>query len=124
MADVVSRTGSPLQYLKSVHTPDFPIGQWIHNPDLSALTGVPVRYWKVSGDIVSEMGAGEKAAVDAAALQAERDNDKVPLDDERLIQALALTIMDEINILRAEHSLPDRTISQLKTAIKNRVDTL
>ncbi len=36
--------------------------------------------------------------------------------------AFAKVVMDEINILRQQHSLPDRTISQLKTALQNKID--
>lgn len=64
MADVVNRT--TVQYLQSVNTPDFPVEDWIINPDLSALTGVPQKYWKVVGDTVVEMTQPEKDAVDAA----------------------------------------------------------
>jgi len=50
---------------------------------------------------------------------------KEALDDiqanEALIRALAFVVMDEINILRAQHSLADRTPAQLRTAIKNKI---
>lgn len=65
MSDVVNRTTG--QYLKSVNTPDYPEADWIINPDLSALAGVPGRYWKISGDRVLEMTRAERDAVDSAA---------------------------------------------------------
>jgi hypothetical protein len=69
MAAVVNRT--TVQYIASANTPDFPLAQWIHNPDLSLLLGlVAQRYWKVVGDTVVEMTAGEKTAVDDAAAAA------------------------------------------------------
>jgi hypothetical protein len=40
----------------------------------------------------------------------------------RIMTAFASILVDEFNILRAEHSLNDRTLSQLKTAILNRID--
>jgi len=64
MADVLNRT--TLQYLRSVNTPDFPVLDWVINPDLTAVVGVPQKYWKLTGDIVSEMTQPEKDAVDAA----------------------------------------------------------
>lgn len=67
MADVVNRTTK--QHLKSRHTPDYPTASWIHNPDLSALSGVPTKYWNIVGDVVSEMSAAEKQAVDDAVLR-------------------------------------------------------
>ncbi|MBR9682645.1 MAG: hypothetical protein GOV02_03130 [Candidatus Aenigmarchaeota archaeon] len=39
----------------------------------------------------------------------------------KLIEALALVIMDEINILRAQHALPDRTANDIVTAIENKI---
>jgi hypothetical protein len=64
MADVVNR--STVQYLHSVNTPDYSDVFWIINPDLSALIGVPQKYWKVVGDTVVEMTVSEKNAVDTA----------------------------------------------------------
>ncbi|MBT8428494.1 MAG: hypothetical protein KJN79_01140 [Gammaproteobacteria bacterium] len=69
-----------MQYLQSVNTPDYPVLDWIINPDLSALTGVPQKYWKVVGDTVVEMTQGEKDAADAALAAA------VLLDDAREAQ--------------------------------------
>lgn len=42
--------------------------QWLVDPDLSGIVGVPDEYWKVVGDTVVEMAAAEKAAVDAQQL--------------------------------------------------------
>ena len=39
----------------------------------------------------------------------------------RIMTALASILVDEFNILRAEHGLSDRTLQQLKTAIENRI---
>lgn len=64
MSNVLNRT--TLQYLQSVNTPDYPIGDWVINPDLSGVVGVPQKYWKLTGDVVSEMTQPEKDAVDAA----------------------------------------------------------
>ena len=40
---------------------------------------------------------------------------------EEILQAFALVILDEINILRQDAGLPERTAAQLKAAIKNRL---
>ena len=68
MANVLNRT--TLQYLLSVNTPDYPTQDWVINPDLSAVSGVAVKYWKLTGDNVTEMTQGEKDTVDAALLPA------------------------------------------------------
>ena len=70
MADVLNRTTKELK--RSVHTPDFPATDWVINPDLSAVDGVPANYWKITGDVVSEMSQAEKDAVDADLLVAEK----------------------------------------------------
>lgn len=65
MADVVNRT--TLEYRESVHTPDFDPAQWLINP---VLPFCERKYWQIDGDLLSEMNAGEKAAVDAAEFEA------------------------------------------------------
>lgn len=42
---------------------------------------------------------------------------------ERLLRAVALVILDEINTLRQQHGLPARTAAQLRTAIRQRITT-
>lgn len=42
----------------------------------------------------------------------------------KLDKAFALVVLDEINILRVEAGLSERTVAQLKTAIENKYDTL
>jgi hypothetical protein len=44
-------------------------------------------------------------------------------DRIRILRAFALVVLDEINILRAQHSLSARTAEQLRTAIKNKLKT-
>ena len=64
MASALHRTSKQLKL--SVNTPNFNPSVWIINPDLSGVDGVPVKYWKITGDVVSEMSPAEKAAYDAA----------------------------------------------------------
>lgn len=69
MADVLNRTTK--EYKKSVNTPDFPEIDWIVGPDLTGLVLngqvlVPVKYWKITGDLVTGMSQPEKDVVDAA----------------------------------------------------------
>ena len=74
MSDVVNRI--TCEHLKSVNTPDYPIEDWVINPDLSSLSDIPTKYWKCEGDLVLEMTQGEKDVVDATieAEQASRRN--------------------------------------------------
>lgn len=98
--------------------------------EYNAASAIPARYRKWTGSAVEEMTQAEKDAVDAAleaarraALRTEADaNLGVNRDDRSLIiRALAKTILDEINILRAEHALAPRTFAQMVTAVKNKI---
>ena len=58
MASALHRTTK--QYLESVNTPDYDVADWIINPDLAAVDGISTKYWKITGDSVSEMTPEEK----------------------------------------------------------------
>ena len=40
------------------------------------------------------------------------------LETMKIMRAFSLVMLDEINILRQQHSLPDRTAAQLKAAVR------
>ena len=103
MADILHRTTR--QLLRSVNTPDFvpawrkgepapTDGDWIVNPDLSAVADLPAKYWKLSGNAVLAMTQAERDAVDAAeaaaAEQAQRAADKAMVDSGALDRVLAV----------------------------------
>ena len=149
MSNVTNRT--TLEYRRSVNDPDYPDPPWLHNsPQADALYegGVPTKYWKISGDVVSEMTQTEKDAVDATERDAQRDNVSNEIDRvEDIVRALALTLLDELNnhadkmneILDAADNAtnladfkarmgaisnyPQRTIAQLKTVLRNKLGT-
>jgi hypothetical protein len=70
MANVLNRT--TLELRLKVSEKEYPVSEWIINPDLSAVQGVPVDYWLITGDQVKEMDASERAAVDAEMLPIEK----------------------------------------------------
>jgi len=130
MATVINRTTLELRF--SAHTPDFPTGSWIINPNLTALLGIVLqKYWKIVGDTVVEQTAGEKTTTDADILAAENTRVRagaVTAEDTKaidyvLIRALSLVVKDEVNVLRALHGLGDRTNAQIKTGIKNKINS-
>lgn len=45
MATVLNRETK--QVLHSVNTPEYPIAEWVINPDLSQVQGVPSKYWVI-----------------------------------------------------------------------------
>ena len=144
MANVLNRTTK--LYLVSVNEPDYPQQDWIWNPDISAVTGWPARYWVITGDSVTLMDAAARAALDALLLSESRDdlvNQLTSVED--LMRALMLVILDEFNnhalkinsildAVDAATSLadlktriaaipdyPQRTADQIRTAIRNQL---
>lgn len=69
VAVVIHRTDRDADYslLMEFNVDDgvYTTANWIHNPDLSGVASVVMKYWKTSGDTVVEMSAGEKTAADA-----------------------------------------------------------
>lgn len=101
--------------------------KWIWRPDVSAVGAFLSKYWIITGDVVTLMDQAARDAVDA---QEEADfvaSDRVLAKgryDDRDLKALALIVLDEINILRAQHGLNPRTQAQLKSAHSAKVDTI
>jgi len=111
------------RFLESIPPDELPeaVENYISKPDMSAVDGVPSKYWVITDDVISEMSQEEKDAVDANALSDRRDAAVSGMMDELEsdLRQLVRLMMSEINILRAEHGLPARTLAQLKTAIRN-----
>ena len=146
MANVLNRTTK--QYITSVNTPDYPVVDWIIEPDLSAVVGFPSIYWTITGDTVSLMSQAERDAIDAALLAAARDAIAAAMDQvEDYTRAFALVCLDEFNShatkinailtaidngstlsavktnIAAIADYPQRTIAQLKTSVRNKLGT-
>lgn len=144
MASVLHRTTK--QYIPSANTPDYPVEQWIHNPDLTAVQGYPSQYWIITGDTVTLMSQAERDAVDAATLNASRDSTAAVLEQpEAYPRGYALVALDELNAhalktnaildavdaattladLKSRVSLisdyPQRTIQQMQNAVRNKL---
>lgn len=56
------------EYKSGVDSGAYDTAAWLRDPDVSALSAVPKKYWKVSGDTVVEMSSSEKAIADGGAL--------------------------------------------------------
>lgn len=110
------------------------LANYIEEPDLSGVVGVASIYWIITGDVITEMSAGEKTAVDNAMLSDSRDGAVQDAIDqvESIPRQLLLLMIDEINALRQQinattaesadlttTTLPDRTLAQVKTQIRN-----
>lgn len=64
MANVIER--STMQFLPSVNTPDYPEKDYLISPDLSAVSGVPQKYWTIIDEKVVPLTKEEQTAKDAA----------------------------------------------------------
>lgn len=114
-------------YLRSFSPNDLvePLTNYIEDPDLSDVIGVPARYWIITGDIISEMSQLEKDVIDAANLSNARDDEMQSQIDnlESVLRQLTKLILGEINILRSQHGLADRTFAQIKAQLRNDLGT-
>lgn len=125
MADVLHRTTK--EYRTSVNTPDFPAVDWIHNPDLSAVTGFAPKYWEISGDLVGLMDESERDALDSSEAQTLRDAvraaakaayDSAMEEFAKALKAVALLTQDEMNL----HALKINSILDAVDAATNLAD--
>lgn len=146
MASVLNRTTR--EYRRSVNTPDYPIQDWIIDPDLSAVQGVQSIYWVITGDEVMEMSQAEKDAVDAQELADLYDKLADTLEQsDSYDRAIALTLLDGVNNLSGKITgilnaidnatnlaslksaiaaitdAPQRTPAELKAALRARLET-
>ncbi len=123
MSTVVNRMTLTALFNRDLNRYD--VAHFWHDPDLSAVLDVDPIYWKETSGVFSEMTQLEKDIKDAEIVTANMVRDihiaKRRIDDERVLRAFAEVVVDEINILRAEHNLNARTLSQLVTAIKAKI---
>lgn len=129
MANVLNRTTK--EYRTSVNTPDFPVENWIINPDISSLIETDTKYWVIEGDTVRDMTDVEKDVVDAAEASAAEAAAKIAakavIDGvdpvmNKTLTAIAEVIQDELQALKNNTPLASRTMAQLKQAAKDKID--
>lgn len=88
MATVLHRTTK--QLITSANTPDFPEADWIINPDMSAVSSFPPKYWIITGNTVSLMSKPERDALDVTNESARKDAAASNLDELLLAVVKAL----------------------------------
>ena len=120
------RRSPPHTLLESVSPTDVaaiaPLTDWISEPDLSAVSGFVSKYWTITGDVISLKSESERDAIDTAEDSDQLDAIADELEQVRTItRAFAEVVLDEINILRALHSLPARTLTQLRNAVRSKL---
>lgn len=128
MASVLNRTTK--EFKRSANTPDFPVADWIINPDLTAVAGAPIKYWIIdppASDTIRLATVGEQLVIDnqIAADQelAEKDAAKTGTDTDRRLLGFMQVMVDEINILRLNAGIPPaRDLDDYKNATRNNID--
>lgn len=58
-------TGTVVAILDVDKATDYHASEWVHDPDLSAVAGLSIEYWKLVGDAVEAMTMAERALIDA-----------------------------------------------------------
>ena len=119
MPNYVHRTNK--RYLVSVSPASLPEPEanYIQEPDLLAVIGVPSKYWNINGDVITLMSQAEQDAVDLAELSERLDSIADEIDaPSTYLKAFAEVVLDQINALRADHGRPAATLAQLKAAVR------
>ena len=128
MSNVYNKTTHEIRL--SANTPDYPTADWLINPDLSGVTGVPRHYRKLVGDVPTEMTAGEKATVDATAVAADlaaRKAEALALVGgggdgvNRVMRAAFETIINGIQN-DTLNSTTTHTIDDLEALVRNKIN--
>lgn len=130
------------EILPSAHTPEWSgVANILINPqfpDLGSNFATPAdeaRYWlarikylKRVANAVVEMAQAERDIIDQweAAQQAQREEEAkdFTISFDKLLKAFALVILDEVNVLRNKAGLNERTVVQLKNAVKAKYESL
>jgi len=110
-----------LQYLTSTSPNSLAdaLSSYVENPDMTPVSGVPNKYWLLTGDIVSEMEQADKDVVDAAEAQVQEDSELFELD-RGILKRFVLVLLDEINRARTADGVSTVIIAQLKNAMRNK----
>lgn len=87
-----------------------------------------IKYLKRIANAVVEMVQAEKDVIDQweADQQAQREEEAkdFTISFDKLLKAFALVVLNEVNVLRVEAGLSERTIEQLKNAVKAKYESL
>lgn len=85
MANVVNK--QTLEFRSSVNTPEYDPAEWLINPDLTAVFGLPHKYWKLDGDSVVGMTLEERDALSLSELDTLKQTlvDQIDIEVEKRI---------------------------------------
>lgn len=117
MATVLNRVTK--QLIRSVNTPDYDPLDWIHNPDLSAVSGFDSIYWVITGDVVTLMNLSARDAVDAAILAQQTTDIRDATHDPMLtgLDEIGMRIRALIELFNKRDNYLTNRIAELQTAM-------
>jgi len=87
------------------------------------IDGVVVASYEITALSEIKQAVGRDIYVDGEIFISDDWSD-FEMQFDKLLKAFAFVVLDEINILRNKASLAERTVAQLKTAVKNKYDTI
>jgi len=108
------------QVLLSIASADLPeaIANYIEDPDMSGVFGIPPKYWIITGDFVSEMSLAQKAVVDAALDAAlVTDNREINLAEPDSEQSEGMRVRALIQLLNKRDNYLVNRIIELQDAL-------
>lgn len=109
MATVLNRVTREL--IESANTPDYPVDDWIINPDLSEVEEFDRKYWKVDQNRVVLASELERAAIDEAEAAAVKEAEINQITDEQeVLGSIIKRLIDE-------NAATAKLVNDLKTAI-------
>ena len=124
MPNYVHRTNK--QYLTSTSPASLPESEanYIQDPDMSAVTGQPSKYWTITGDDVTLKSPAEQAVVDAAldAQKTQADRDTVIATPDNP-DALGVEIRALIQLMNKRDNYLTNRIIELQNRVQAMCDS-
>ena len=114
--DPTAYVGVPT-FFSTITNPTLPDGAAISVPNL--LDGTTVR--NATAPEIANFAVALAADQNTSDKQIAQDFIDVDPTRRKAFKAVALTLIEEINILRTIHALPDRTLAQAVTSIKSKI---
>ena len=108
------------QYEPSIDLTRCPIIDWIHNPDISAVEGWPIKYWNIVGDVITLMSQAERDAADATEIETNRDAKIAGLSSIPILRDTFAEMLQLVNEARAAAGISTVTTAQFRDNVRNR----
>lgn len=116
MSVVINR--ATRQVIRRANTPDYSSTDWIINPDLSKVDGIPDKYWQIVGDEVLPVDAATRSNIDFL----EREDHKNRVFDEIKTGDLLPVLSGLVDVLNTKIPVNKQmTLDELFSAVWGRM---